>query len=266
MHSGWFKGKVALVTGASQGIGRAVARRLAAEGCRLVLVARRAGELESLAGELRDRLGCPEALAVAGDVTDPSAAERAVAAAAERLGGLDVLVNNAGLGLRAPVARMDPADLDYVFRVNVTGALHFTRAALPHLLARREALVVFISSIAARQPVPYLGGYAATKAALASLADALRLETAGTGLRVLTVFPGSVETGFKSNARGEPYPERKGASRLTPEEVADRLLLAAQAGRREVHILSRSERMGLLLGRVAPRLVERQLLRRYGDR
>lgn len=258
--------RVVLLTGASHGIGRALARRLAAEKCRLVLVARSAPELEQLAGELSEQMGCPEAVAVPGDVTDPATAERAVAQAIERFGGLDVLINNAGLGLRAPVARMQPSDLEYVFHVNVIGALNFTRAALPHLSARRDALVIYVSSISARQPVPFLGGYAATKAALAALADALRMELAGTGVRVLTVLPGSVETDFKTNARGEPYPERRGASRLSPEDVADKIVVAAEAGWREVRVLSRGERTGLLLGRIFPGVVERQLIRRYGDK
>ncbi len=257
-------GRVVLVTGASSGIGQALARRLAAQGCRLVLVARSGDRLQQLASELQRSLGSPGAVAVPGDVTDARTARTAVEEAVGRFGGLDVLVNNAGLGLRAPVSRMDPADLSYVFGVNVVGALNFTRAAMPHLAKSPAGLVIFVSSISARQPVPCLGGYAATKAALAALADALRLEQLP--VRVLTVFPGSVETSFKTGARGEPYPERKGASRLSPEDVAERIILAAETGRREVSILSRSERLGLLLGKVFPAVVERQLIRRYGDR
>ena len=265
-------GKVVLITGASQGIGRALARRLAAERCRLVLVARSGNQIESLAGELEElarKTGLssgPVAVAVAGDVTDPDVARRAVDRALETFSGLDVLVNNAGVGLRAPVARLAPVDLEDVFRVNVVGALNFIRAAVPHLVDQGRGLIVNVSSIGARQPVPYLGGYGATKAALAALSESLRMELAGTGVAVLTVFPGSVETGFKTKAKGEPYPERKSASRLSPEEVAERILLAAEAGRREVRILSRGESLGLLLGRVLPGVVERQLIRRYGDR
>lgn len=256
--------RAAIVTGASRGIGRALAGRLAREGCRLVLVARSAAELEAVRREV-EGLGSPSAVACPGDVSDSAAAKRAVGLALERFSRLDVLVNNAGLGLRAPVARMEPADLDYVFRVNVLGALNFIREAVPHLVEQGEGLVVFVSSISARQPVPYLGGYAATKAALASLADSLRMELAGTGVKVLTVFPGSVETHFKIHARGEPYPERKGASRLRPEEVADKVVRAALAGNREVLVLSRSERTGLLLGRLLPGVVEKTLIKRYGD-
>ena len=253
------EGKVAIITGASQGIGRALAGRLGDAGCRLVLVARSAPEVEDAAARL------PAAVAVPGDVSDPSTARRAVTAALERFGRLDVLVNNAGVGLRAPVARMEPADLAHVFEVNVLGALRFIREALPHLVRQGEGLVVNVSSVGGRQSIPFLGGYGATKAALASLSDSLRMELAGTGVRVLTVFPGSVDTGFKRHARGEPYPERRGASRLTAEEVAGRIVRAMVADRREEYILSRSERLGLLLGRFLPRVVEGKLIERYGD-
>jgi short-subunit dehydrogenase len=263
---GWrLAGKVILITGASQGIGRALALRLAAERCRLVLVARSAADLDRLAHQCRSEAGS-EAVAVSGDVSDPGLARRAVDQALRTFSGLDVLVNNAGVGLRAPIARLSPKDLEDVFRVNVVGAVHFTQAAVPCLLAQGHGLIVNISSAGARQALPCLGGYGATKAALASISSSLRLELDGTGVKVLTVFPGSVETAFKTAARGEPYPERKKASRLSPEEVAERILLAAESGRREVHILSRGERLGLLLGRVLPRLVEKQLIRRYGDR
>lgn len=249
-----------IVTGASRGIGKSLALRLAERGSRLVLVARSEEDLAAVAQAVRER-GGPVVRTVAGDVTDPGTACSAVEMAARELGGLDVLVNNAGVGLRAPVARLEPRDLEEVFRVNVVGALNFIRAALPQLKAS-SGLVVNVASIAARQAVPFLGGYAATKAALVALGDALRLEAGGVG--VLTVLPGSVETDFKAHARGEPYPERASARRLDPDTVAARVIRAVQDGKREVVVLSRGERAALLLGRLAPRLVERQLVRRYG--
>lgn len=258
-------GRVVLITGASRGIGRALARRLAVEGCRLVLVARSATELERLARECATLAPAAAAVTVAGDVTDPEVARRAVERAQEVFAGLDVLVNNAGVGLRGPVARLEPADLEDVFRVNVIGALNFVRAAVPVLRKLGRGLIVNVSSIGARQPVPCLGGYGATKAALASLSDSLRLELAQTGVGVLTVFPGSVETAFKAHARGEPYPARAGAVRLSAETVAERICRAMQSGRREVRVLSQGERLGLLLGRFLPGVVEKRLIARYGD-
>lgn len=256
-------GRVAIVTGASQGIGRAIAKRFAAEGCPLLLVARSAPALADLESELA-RAGSRDVVAAPGDAGDPATAAAAVHKAVDTFGRVDILVNNAGVGLRAPVARLDPADLEEVFRTNVLGALHFVRETVPHLLRQGSGLVVNVSSIGARQPVPYLGGYGATKAALASLSESLRMELDGTGVAVLTVYPGSVETGFKAHARGEPYPERSGARRLSPEDVAHGIVRAAELGLREVLILSRGERLGLLAGRLAPRAMERVLLRRYG--
>jgi short-subunit dehydrogenase len=257
------KERVALVTGASQGIGRALSERLAVAGCRLVLVARSAADLQELVPRL-ESAGSPGAVAVPGDVTDAQTARRAVGRAFEAFGRLDVLVNNAGLGLRTPVQRTEPEDLRYLFEVNVVGALHFIREAAPIMAGQGEGLVVNICSAAGLQPVPFLGGYSATKAALIALTDSLRMELAGSGVGVLKVIPGSVETGFKARALGEPYPERRGAARLSPEEVAARVIRAIESGRSELHILSRSERLGLLAGRILPGYVEKKLLRRYG--
>lgn len=255
--------RVILLTGASEGIGRALAGRLAGEGARLVLVARSPEKLTVLATELG---GPARAVAVPGDVTDPATARRAVAEALERFGRLDALINNAGIGLRAPVSRLDPSDLTAVFSVNVIGALHFLREAVPALVQAGDGLIVTIASLAARQPVPNLGGYAATKAALVALVEALRLELAGTGVRVLTVLPGSVETDFKRHSCGEAYPERAGARRLSPELTADRIVAAMRrSGSGQVYVLSRGERLGLAAARVAPRIIERKLVKRYGS-
>ncbi|MEW6032884.1 MAG: SDR family NAD(P)-dependent oxidoreductase [Bacillota bacterium] len=253
---------VVIVTGASRGIGRAIADRLAAEGSLLVLVARSAGGGGQGQGEGEGDGPAPRW--VTGDVVDPDTARKAVAAALESFGRLDAVINNAGLGLRAPVWRIAPEDLRYVLDVNLIGPLNFIRAAVPPMVERGRGLIVNVSSAVARRPVPSLGGYAATKAALLSLSETLRMELSGTGVEVLSVLPGSVETGFKSAARGEPYPERPGAVRLEPTDVADRVVRAMAAGRREVAVLSRSERLALLAGRVAPGLVEKALLRRYG--
>ncbi len=255
--------RVVILTGASRGIGRALARRLFREGCRLVLVARSRTGL----AELAETAGFGNSAAlVSGDVADPATASRAVGEALARFGRVDILVNNAGVGLRAPVAGLDPDDFRRVVEVNVAGALNFIRETVPHLVDRGEGLVVNMASVVARQTVPFLGGYAATKAALVALSDALRVELSGTGVGVLTVLPGSVETGFRAAARGEPYPERAGAVRLSPEQVAEEVVRAMRSGRppRNLYILSRGERLGLFLGRLFPRLVEAGLMRRYG--
>lgn len=257
------KDRVVLITGASAGIGRALALRLAAEGCRLVLVARSEEKLAVLAAELG---GPDRAVYIAGDVADPSVARRAVDRATGHFGRLDILVNNAGVGLRAPVTRLDPDLLAEIFSVNVLGALHFLRAAVPHLVEAGSGSVVTVASLAARQPVPTLGGYAATKAALVALTDALRLELTGTGVSVLTVLPGSVETEFKHNSRGEVYPERSGARRLSAEATAARIVeRMRRPGSGRLYLLSRSERLGLAAAHIAPRLIEKKLIKRYGS-
>jgi len=264
--------RVVIITGASRGIGRALAELLSREGCRLALVARSEADLEKLAVELAagtagGPAGGPDPVVVAGDVSDPATASRAVTETLARFGRIDVLVNNAGVGLRAPVSRLHPDDFLQVMRINVVGALSFIRETVPHLVDRGDGLVVNMSSVSAHQAVPLLGGYAAAKSALLALSDALRLELSGTGVDVLTVLPGSVETGFRAAAHGEPYPERTGALRLSPEHVAERVVraLKSKSPPRNLYVLSRSEKLGLLLGRFFPGLVEARLIRRYGE-
>jgi NADP-dependent 3-hydroxy acid dehydrogenase YdfG len=144
-------GKVAVVTGASSGIGESAARHLARKGCRVALAARREDRLRSLAQELGD------ALAVATDVTDPAACEALVERAEKSLGPVDVLVANAGIGLYAPISEGDPGDWRKMFEVNVLGVLHTVRAVLPGMLRRGSGDVVLVSSVAGKR-VPRADG------------------------------------------------------------------------------------------------------------
>jgi len=181
----------------------------------------------------------------------------------ETLGGLDVLVNNAGVGLRAPVARLSPDDLHRVLAVNLLGPLHCTQEVLPYFRRQGEGLVINISSLAGVLPVPFLGGYSASKHALVALFRCLRAELRADGVRVMLVHPGSVDTDFRRHALGLPYPERRRSSRVGADRVAEVVARAAEAGREEV-FTAWSDRALLTVARVVPRLAERVLLRRYG--
>ena len=189
------RGKVALVTGASRGIGRGIAVGLAAEGAHLVLCARGAAELEAAAQEVRGH--GVEAEAVALDVTEPDAAERLVAAARERFGRLDVVVGNVGGNRRMPFAEATDEDWSALLDLNFLSHARTVRAALPLLPERRGERdgggVVLVSSIFGREAGgPELTIYNSTKSALISLAKILSLELAPRGIRVLTVCPGSI--------------------------------------------------------------------------
>ncbi len=185
--------KVVLITGASAGIGAALARRLARQGRDLVLTARRADRLEQLAEELRP-LGA-NVLTVAADLADPATAERLAAATSARFGALDVLINNAGFGLPTLFAEADPQDIRRQIEVNLVAPLMLTRQVLPLLVARRGT-VINIGSAITSVANSGLGAYGATKAGLAYWNDALRRELRHKGVNVCLVEPGPVKTEF----------------------------------------------------------------------
>jgi NADP-dependent 3-hydroxy acid dehydrogenase YdfG len=189
------EGAVAVVTGASAGIGEAIARALNAAGASVVLAARRAERLEALAAEL------PGSLALPTDVTDDEQVRRLVHRTMDVYGRLDVLVANAGQGLHVPVEEIRPDDLAAVFDLNVIGPLRCLQAALPVMREQGAGAVVFVSSATTLQAVPGLGGYAATKAALDMLGAVARAELASSGVTVSVVLPRITATDFHDNLR-----------------------------------------------------------------
>jgi short-subunit dehydrogenase len=186
--------QVALVTGASRGLGLEVARQLALRGVALVLTARGAEALESAS---RDLSRLTEVVAVPGDVADRGHARRLVEAGHERFGRIDALVNNASTIGPIPMPSLDsyPIDaLEGVFRVNALAPLHLIQLVLPGMMARRQGVIVNVSSDAAVQAYPTWGGYGASKAALEHLSRVLAVELEGTGVRVYVVDPGDMDT------------------------------------------------------------------------
>jgi NADP-dependent 3-hydroxy acid dehydrogenase YdfG len=209
-------GKTAVVTGASSGIGEATARLLAKEGCNVALAARREERLNALAAELGERT-----LAAPTDVSDPAACAALVGRAVERFGSLDILINNAGLGLYGSIADGDPEDWRKMFDVNVLGVLYTTRAAVRQMLRQGSGDVLFVSSLAGRR-VPRADGtvYAATKHAVGAIAEGLRMDVHEKGIRVINVEPGLVRTEFPESSH--PSAQRYYAEReYTPLEAED---------------------------------------------
>ncbi len=227
-----FRGLTALVTGASSGIGRCLALRLASSGARLALVARRADELERLAGEIRS--GGGEAVVLPCDVADRAAAEAACAEASRRLGSVDLLVNNAGFGRHRPFVRHEVDDIERMTRVNYLGTVYFTHALLPGMLERRRGWIVFVSSVAGRIASPDEAAYAATKFAVTGLASALSLEVEDAGIHVLTVFPGVIRTPFFDEEALSRMPPVSLRQMVEPEKLVDEVIRALRRGRREL--------------------------------
>ena len=217
-------GKTAVVTGASSGIGEATARLLAREGCNVVLAARREDRLNALAADLGEGT-----LAAPTDVTDPAACAALVARTVERFGSMEILVNNAGLGLYGSVAEGDPEDWRKMFDVNVLGVLYVTRAAVRQMLRQGAGDLVFVSSLAGRR-VPRADGtvYAATKHAVNAVAEGLRMDVHEKGIRVINVEPGLVRTEFPESSypSADEYYAEKEYPPLEAEDVAAAVVYA----------------------------------------
>ncbi|SEN26908.1 SDR family oxidoreductase [Lihuaxuella thermophila] len=184
------KGKVAIVTGASKGLGQAIARRLAKGGANVVASARSTDKLEALAQEAPDRI-----LAFPCDVTKSTQVQALIQFALQRFGRIDILVNNAGLGHFAPIDELSEEQWDEMMNVNLKGAFLACKYAIPHLKAT-EGHIVNISSVAGTEAFPNGGGYCASKFGLMALSDTLTLELKPYHVKVSTLCPGSIKTEF----------------------------------------------------------------------
>ena len=249
------KGKVAVVTGASSGIGEATARALAGRGAAIVLAARAEEKLRFFAREISAAGG--HALPVKTDVTDRDSVEAMIERTIEEFGSLDILVNNAGLGLSGRVEDLRTDDLRYLFEVNLVGPLICVQAALPRM--NRGGRIINVSSVVGKRAIPKVGGYCATKSALNALSDTLRVELATQGITVTSIYPGTTRTAFRENSRRTKDEKRGWRPRgVTPEKVAQKISVAAESGGRDVYV-TLPDRLFVAGTTLAPGLFDRLL-------
>ena len=212
------KGKVAIVTGGSRGIGLAIARALVADGVRVAVTGRSAAHL-SAARRSIEGAGPGAVETLQADVRKHDDVQRAADAATARFGGLDIVINNAGVGVFTDVATMTPEQWAEVIDTNLTGVFNMCHAALPHMRRRGGGFIINISSLAGKNPFAQAAAYCASKAGLNAFSEALMQEVRYDNIRVSYVMPGSVATGFSSGD------ETKGADwKLSPADVADVVL------------------------------------------
>ena len=206
------KGQTALITGASRGIGLAIARKLGAMGAQLALCARDAGRLEQAEAELR-QAGC-RTLAVPADVTDAAAVDALVQKVIGTLGGIDILVNNAGIGVFAQLHELREDDWDRVMNTNLKGVYLCSRAVAPQMMRRHGGHIINISSLAGKNAFAKGGVYCASKWGLQGMTACMAEDLRGYGIRVSAVCPGTVETEFS------PHAGKDAKKMLQPDDVA----------------------------------------------
>ncbi len=213
------KNKVAVITGASRGIGKSIATHFAAEGARLVISGRDRVRLDSMRDEFK-REGT-DAVSIVADVSNESDITRLIKAAHAEFGRIDILVNNAGFGIFKPVVEMTTAEYDSLFSVNMRGTFIATRETLPYMIKQNDGVIVNIASLAGKNAVENGAAYAATKWAMLGFGKSLMLEIRKYNIRVVTICPGSVDTDFGSGRH--PNPDKI----LKPADVAEAAVLAA---------------------------------------
>lgn len=220
------EGALAVVTGASGGIGRASATALARRGARLLLTGRDEEALHTLAARTAGSV-------VVADLTSASGVQ-AVAEAAERAGGADILINNAGVGWYGPIQTMQADDIQRVIDLNFLAPIRLTALMLGGMLTKRCGAICFVGSVAGHVGVAHESVYAATKAGLGNFAESLRAEVAHGGVTVSLISPGAVDTGFFT-ARGTGY-QRTWPRPIHPERVADAIVRAIESGKPDAFV------------------------------
>ncbi len=228
--------RVAIITGASRGIGAEVARQLADQGARVALAARSREDLESVAEQCRQRGG--ESVVVPTDVTDETACQALVDETIDAFDGIDILVNNAGMTMHARFDEIEDLSIfDHIMQVNYLGTVYCTHKALPHL-KERDGLIVGISSLTGKTGVPTRSAYSASKHAMQGFLDSIRVELDEQGVDVSVISPGFVDTNIRSHALGEDGATRGDA----PEDTDRNMMSVEECGRRIVRTIRKRKR------------------------
>jgi short-subunit dehydrogenase len=253
--------RVVAITGASSGIGRAIAIRLARDGASLAICARRRERLDAVAAEIIQAGGT--SLPIVADVAQETEMRAFVEQTVSRWGQLDVIVCNAGYGVYGAIDQIAPDKMKAMMEVNYLGTFNAARAALPVFRRQRRGHVVIISSIVGKRGVPYVGAYAATKFAQVGLAECLRAELVGSGIHVTAVYPISTESEFyEVMIRHSGHATRARGPRQSAESVADAIARAIEHPVPEVYPYRVSKALAVL-NSIAPGLCDR-IVKKWG--
>jgi len=250
--------KVVIITGASMGIGAATARAFAQAGAKVVLAARSGDLLTALAREI----GEERALAVPTDVTKRAQVDTLMRRAVEKFGRIDILVNNAGVGMAGAIATLNPANFEKIFATNVLGPVYAMQAAAPYLRQNGGGIILNVSSMVSKLPIPMIGSYRATKSALNMLSENARMELARDNIRVIIVYPNITASNFYKNtldarnAGQMSFDQHRRAQ--SSEFVAQKIVEGARREPREV-FMSGGNRMFAFIAGLFPARFEKML-------
>jgi len=244
--------KVVVITGASSGVGRALAFAFARRAARVVLVARREERLKAVRREIEPYTS--DVLVIPADLTDDAQLQSVIERTLAHFGRIDVLVNNAGVSQAGPLHELDPARIDRVLDLNLRAVIRLTQLALPTMLAQRQGYILNVGSGLGRSAAPLFAPYTASKYGLAGFTDALRRELHGSGVQVTLVQPGWVHTEMLTPDI-EELVMRRGFRIDHPDAVAERAVLALVRGEHEVILGGPFPELGVLVERFAPGLV-----------
>jgi len=255
------RGARILVTGASSGIGRAASFGFAGKGARLAITSRGADRLEKVAEEIaRAFPGAPAPLVVPCDIADSEAVHRLIERCVGQLGSIDVLINNAGIGVYGDVEKTSLEDFRSVMNVNFFGAVNCMLEVLPIMRNAGQGVIANVASIAAIHGVPFLGAYCATKSALVSVSQSLRAELSGSSIKIILIYPGYTETDFYAAEKKVGTARRPEGPYASPDGVAEAIVRAVEREQKDI-VLSRVGKSLALAERFAPWLVEKVMSR-----
>lgn len=261
----FFNQKVALITGASTGIGKDTAIAMAERGARVVLCARSEEKLQEVATTIRQNGGT--ALPLRADVTRRVDVEGMIKTTLEQFGRIDILVNNAGIGYFGSLATMPLEEAEKVMAVNFWGVIYCTQAVLPTMIQQKSGQIINVASVVAKRGIPGLAIYSASKFALAGLTEALRGEVAHYGIQVILICPTTTDTPFFENAGTDGRVGKKPGNpfMMSSKAVAEAIIKASIKGKREV-VLSSSAKVLLILNTLFPGLVDWGMVKMFKRR
>ena len=250
-----------VITGASSGIGQSLSWITAGKGGSLVLASRNVDRLRAMASQIKKEFPeTPEPLALRCDVADRRSVHCLIDTATRRLGGIDILINNAGISVYGDTERTPVEDFERLFDVNFFGPLYGMLEVIPQMKAKNHGIIVNIASLAAIHGVPYLGAYGASKAALAVLGQSLRAELSGYGIKILNVYPGYTRTNIFANEKKLGGARRPSGGYAPAARVARAVVKAIESEKSETVLTVEGKTMSLVKGAL-PRLVQTAMKR-----